>query len=167
MADRNNPTLLEYENIIEELMKENDTLKNRISELELENKRLKKPQVLRKDILTPKVPKEPKKSITLFKMPKKVEVSTSLKEETKYSKEIALEITNELYSPTPTISSSQKPIIEGKSRRDCPVCGNTRHIYIHEEVDKTNLILDYPRVYGKKYKCGKCGGQWRVSPTLE
>ncbi|MFX0137380.1 MAG: hypothetical protein ACFFDN_27320 [Candidatus Hodarchaeota archaeon] len=167
MAERNNPTLLEYENIIEELMKENESLKNRISELEMENKRLKKPQVLRTDIITPIGPKEPIKSIRLLKKPKKVEVSTPLKEETKYSKEIGLEITNKLYSPTSTNSSSQKPIIEGKSRRECPVCGNTRHIYIHEEIDKTNIILDYPRIYGKKYKCGACGGQWRVITTQE
>ena len=32
---------------------------------------------------------------------------------------------------------------------------------IHESIDKTNIILDYPRMYGKKYKCGLCGVMWR------
>ena len=27
--------------------------------------------------------------------------------------------------------------------------------------DKSNVILDYPRLYGKKFRCGQCGVQWR------
>ncbi|MFX0104879.1 MAG: hypothetical protein ACFE75_05270 [Candidatus Hodarchaeota archaeon] len=167
MAHKNDPTLLEYENIIEELMVENETLKERISELEAENKKLKKPQVLRKEIITPAFNNEPNKSAKIVKKPIKVEFSSPLKEEIEYPKEKGLEITNEQYPPISTSNTSQKPIIEGDSRRECPVCGNIRHIYIHEELDKTNIILDYPRIYGKKYKCGSCGGQWRVSPTLK
>jgi hypothetical protein len=32
---------------------------------------------------------------------------------------------------------------------------------IHEDTDRTVIIMDYPKVYGKKYKCGKCGTIWR------
>jgi hypothetical protein len=32
---------------------------------------------------------------------------------------------------------------------------------IHESTDKTNIILDYPKMYGKKFKCGECGTEWR------
>ena len=49
--------------------------------------------------------------------------------------------------------------IEG--RRKCPECGTDNPIMIHESVDKSNIILDYPRIYGKKYLCGQCGIQWR------
>lgn len=49
--------------------------------------------------------------------------------------------------------------VEG--RRKCPECGNDSPLMIHESVDKSNIILDYPRVYGKKYKCGQCGIEWR------
>jgi len=49
--------------------------------------------------------------------------------------------------------------IEG--RRKCPECDNDNPLMIHESVDKSNIILDYPRVYGKKYHCGECGVQWR------
>jgi DNA-directed RNA polymerase subunit M/transcription elongation factor TFIIS len=46
-------------------------------------------------------------------------------------------------------------------RRKCPKCGNEDKMKIHETTDKSNIILDYPRVYGKKYKCGECGLEWR------
>ncbi len=49
--------------------------------------------------------------------------------------------------------------IEG--RRKCPECGNENPLMIHESVDKGNIILDYPRMYGKKYRCGECGVEWR------
>jgi len=32
---------------------------------------------------------------------------------------------------------------------------------IREVPDKSRIIVDYPRIYGKKYICGKCGAQWR------
>ena len=46
-------------------------------------------------------------------------------------------------------------------RRKCPNCGEKNPNRIYESIDKTNIILDYPRVYGKKYKCGQCGIEWR------
>ena len=49
--------------------------------------------------------------------------------------------------------------VEG--RRKCPECSTEDPHMIHETVDKSNIILDYPRVYGKKYKCGQCGIEWR------
>ena len=45
-------------------------------------------------------------------------------------------------------------------RRKCPKCGNDDKNMIHESIDKKNIISDYPRVYGKKCKCGKCGNIW-------
>jgi Zn ribbon nucleic-acid-binding protein len=46
-------------------------------------------------------------------------------------------------------------------RRKCPKCGNEDKMKIHESTDKSNIILDYPRVYGKMYRCGECGLVWR------
>ena len=48
-----------------------------------------------------------------------------------------------------------------EGRRKCPECKNDNPLMIHESVDKSNIILDYPRVYGRKYKCGSCGVEWR------
>lgn len=49
--------------------------------------------------------------------------------------------------------------IEG--RRKCPNCANEDKMMLHETVDKSNIILDYPRMYGKKFRCGLCGCLWR------
>ena len=46
-------------------------------------------------------------------------------------------------------------------RRKCPKCGNESINKIHESLDKTRIINDYPKMYGKKYKCGMCGQEWR------
>ncbi len=48
-----------------------------------------------------------------------------------------------------------------EGRRVCPKCNEEKKSMIHESVDKSNIIMDYPRVYGKKYKCGSCGAEWR------
>lgn len=48
-----------------------------------------------------------------------------------------------------------------EGRRKCPKCGEEHTAMIHESVDKGVIILDYPRIWGKKYKCGKCGCEWR------
>jgi hypothetical protein len=69
-------------------------------------------------------------------------------------------------------SSSAAPGIPGRDdglltiektegRRKCPRCANENKMLIHESIDKGNIILDYPRMYGKKYKCGQCGVEWR------
>lgn len=61
---------------------------------------------------------------------------------------------------------SEKPegileIEKTEGRRRCPRCNNENKLMIHESTDKENIILDYPRVYGKKFKCGQCGCEWR------
>jgi len=48
-----------------------------------------------------------------------------------------------------------------EGRRKCPSCGEENKNMIHESTDKTNLINDYPRVYGHKFRCGRCGQEWR------
>jgi uncharacterized Zn finger protein len=52
-------------------------------------------------------------------------------------------------------------IEKSEGRRKCPSCGEENKYMIHEEIDKTQIIMDYPKVYGKKWKCGKCGTVWR------
>jgi len=46
---------------------------------------------------------------------------------------------------------------EGK----CPNCGNPNPASIHEQVDKTRIIMEPPRMYGKKFICGECGMEWK------
>ncbi len=56
-----------------------------------------------------------------------------------------------------TLLTVEKP----EGRRRCPKCAEESKSMLHESIDKSNIILDYPRVYGKKYKCGSCGIEWR------
>lgn len=51
--------------------------------------------------------------------------------------------------------------VSSEGRRKCPNCNNVNQASIHELVDKTKIVMDYPRVYGKKYKCGDCGMEWK------
>ena len=52
-------------------------------------------------------------------------------------------------------------IERGEGRRKCPSCGEENKNMIHESTDKNRIINDYPRVYGKKYRCGRCGQEWK------
>jgi predicted RNA-binding Zn-ribbon protein involved in translation (DUF1610 family) len=48
-----------------------------------------------------------------------------------------------------------------EGRRVCPICGDSNLYKIHEMTDKSDLLCDYPRIYGKKYLCDQCGMQWK------
>jgi hypothetical protein len=103
-------------------------------------------------------------------------------EDDRIAKEIQPEFKSEVKEVTPEDvraeiseirSSGAAPGIPGKTdasirtieklegRRKCPECDTDDPHMIHESVDKSNIILDYPRVYGKKYLCGNCGCLWR------
>lgn len=141
MAELRGQNLLEYEKTIEKLKNENESLRKEKFKLETTIKSLKG-----------KV-SELEREIGLLKG----------KEVSKPTQVAKIEIPLEFEPLAPQLSEAEKPIITGISRRECPVCGNTRHTVIHELIDKTNVISFYPRVYGKKYKCGECGALWKVS----
>jgi len=52
-------------------------------------------------------------------------------------------------------------IKKSDGRRKCPKCNEENKSMIHELEDKTNIINAYPRIYGKKYRCGQCSTIWR------
>ncbi|MFX0083700.1 MAG: hypothetical protein ACFE94_18270 [Candidatus Hodarchaeota archaeon] len=169
MGETKDPTLTEYENLIEQLMQENEALKKRVSELEEENDLLKHIDYSFNEPSPPSIEKEAKKPMKLFKKiikkdkPESLEpIQVEILESPEPLEEPELDVLSDLETPVPTISSSNKPIVESYSRRQCPHCDNNRHMFIYEEIDKTNIIMAYPRIYGKKYKCGKCGTYWVV-----
>ena len=61
------------------------------------------------------------------------------------------------------LEKEKEPIRKGLSegKRICPKCRNHNKRLIYELTDKTNIIMAYPRIYGKKFKCGQCGAEWR------
>lgn len=165
------------EKLIDELKNQNFTLKKKIFELELEISQLKGevsdskkeiPDYKQKDIKSDKAleiksRKEVKKFSKFVKKIKKKEEGM-LEEPLTDS---PLEEVKQLLRNDQLPLLDKKPIIEGISRRECPVCGCTNKSQIFEIVDKTNIILDYPRIYGKKFKCGNCGVFWKLPHTLE
>jgi len=121
-----------------------------------------KPPVKPKEEKPPVKPKEEKPPVK----PKEEKPPVKPKEEAKEKVVVAPKVKTE-------ISSSAAPGIPGQAdesvlmvekmegRRKCPKCHNDNKTLIYESVDKTNIILDYPRMYGKKYKCGLCKCVWR------
>ncbi len=61
----------------------------------------------------------------------------------------------------PKVQEIKSELQVSETRRACPKCGNNIPSQIREMTDKTNIISDYPKVYGKKYQCGQCGTEWR------
>ncbi|TFG05281.1 MAG: hypothetical protein EU539_09535, partial [Promethearchaeota archaeon] len=86
------------------------------------------------------------------------EVVTETLEEETSTPELKKEISSSAAPGMPgQIDESIMTIEKVEGRRKCPKCGNEDKLMIHESVDKSNIILDYPRMYGKKYRCGLCG----------
>ncbi|MHA1273485.1 MAG: hypothetical protein ACTSQP_03145 [Promethearchaeota archaeon] len=119
------------------------------------------------------IPKETKSKVLDTDEVPKEEPKEEVKEEPKEEPKVETPAKVEKEAPMPT-SSGAAPGIPGKTvddgiitiektegRRKCPKCGEENKHMIHESIDKSNIILDYPRMYGKKYKCGRCGCVWR------
>ncbi len=140
--DKKNPTLIEYEKIIKELRNENERLKMRVLELEEEIRVLLGQQESSTEVAETEIQYEPKTPISK----REVIVSNS-----------------EFSQDTIPLEMGKGPIVEGISRRECPICGNNNKALIHEIIDRSHLISSYPKLYGKKYKCGNCGREWRIS----
>jgi hypothetical protein len=89
-------------------------------------------------------------------------IKPEIKAEIKDSPKIKSEVSSSAAPGVPgTVDESIITVEKAEGRRKCPKCGCDDKLMIHESVDKTNIILDYPRMYGKKYRCGKCGVVWR------
>ena len=48
-----------------------------------------------------------------------------------------------------------------EGRRKCPICENANKTMIHESEDKSKILLSYPKIYGRKFRCGLCKIEWR------
>ncbi|MFX1417957.1 MAG: hypothetical protein ACFE9N_03435 [Promethearchaeota archaeon] len=139
--DKKDSTLIEYEKLVGELMNENESLKKRVTELEEENRILKGSGEPIHEIPVPEFQYESTKPI----LEREVIITSS-----------------DFFQDTVPLEMGKGPIVEGYSRRECPICGNTSKAFIQEIIDRSHIISAYPRMYGKKYKCGQCGREWRI-----
>ena len=152
------------------------SLNQKINELEKENLYLKRIETERpKDMIIPdaisKEIKPPIQKVTPLKSPDLYPSPPVVKEEIKI-KSVAMAPIKTLLiesddfktyreeSISPSESENETKIEEPPERKKvCPKCGNKSKI--REMLDKTNIILAYPKMYGKKYRCGQCGTEWR------
>lgn len=84
-------------------------------------------------------------------------VKPSIKNETE-----SIEAVLDIIEDNQPSGSYQKsvPVHENSvGRRKCPSCGDETSI--HEVIDKSIILMDYPRIYGKKKYCGLCGYEWK------
>jgi hypothetical protein len=144
---------------IYDLEKENSLLKGKISKIE--EKPLKQEEIAPIQVNSTYTPAasleaEEVESISLSE----VSIESPVQESTE--SHFGSEVSFDIHAPVPSLGGTDKPIIEGYSRRICPHCDNNRQMSIQEKIDKTNILMQYPRIYGKKYMCGLCGTNWIV-----
>jgi len=161
MSQINEETREEFIKKIEKLENENKNLKMKISQLERKNSVLQETidRLEKKDIeITTEIKKDEPFIVTSTEIQEEIFEKTPKMEQVSEPKEIS---TAE-FEPIITVPKSAKEVIIGVSRRECPTCGNDKHATIQELIDKTHIISNYPKMYGKKYKCGECGQEWRI-----
>ncbi|MFX1378257.1 MAG: hypothetical protein ACFFA4_04115 [Promethearchaeota archaeon] len=61
--------------------------------------------------------------------------------------------------PSSSYHNSVTVFEDSIERRKCPSCGDETSI--HEVIDKSIILMAYPRIYGKKKYCGLCGFEWK------
>jgi len=77
-----------------------------------------------------------------------IELTEQIKEE---------KIINKIIKEPMEILVIKKP----EGRRRCPICDNANKAMIHESEDRDKILLAYPRIYGRKWRCGFCKAEWR------
>lgn len=146
---------------VSELIKENEMYKMKIAELELEIKEYKKNQ----EIFEAEKTSLKNNEGDVYVLQKRIDDLEShnvnlLEKVASTTKASAIKSTP---PPTKEIKIEEVEILESTTdgRRKCPNCGNPNPASIHELVDKTRIIMAYPRMYCKKFKCGECGIEWK------
>jgi hypothetical protein len=116
----------------------------------------------------PEVEKEPELVIIPepVKEPEPVEEPEPVKEPEPLKEPEPVEEPEFIHEPIPPpakmdVETGILTIEKPTGRRRCPKCGEESQYMIHETIDHEIIILDYPRIYGKRYTCGSCGTVWR------
>ncbi len=93
------------------------------------------------------------------------EMQEDIKNDLKIREEI-IELTEQIKEEKIINKIIKKPmeiliIKKPTGRRKCPICDNANKAMIHESEDKDKVLLAYPRIYGRKFRCGFCKTEWR------
>jgi len=76
--------------------------------------------------------------------------------------EAEVKVEEEVIKPPPSKIKIILEEIRKGIRRQCPKCFNYDRTKIREAIDKENIIMENPNIYGFKYICGMCGNEWRT-----
>ena len=123
------------------------------------------------------LPKTPEKLVPeepLFEEKAEVKIEDTFKVENTFEEPLELEPKSDLITTSDNtelyaVSEPEEKSLENEMlkeetvtrKKTCPNCGNTNKSQIREFDDKTKIIYTYPRIYGKMYRCGQCGTEWR------
>lgn len=163
-------TIIKLENTVSEL-------RDKVKKLEDENLRLKGKELSIQEEMEPKIeasyemesPIEQNRILEKikFSMPSlKIEEKTTtkpkdfvlLKQEESYSN---VKFEEETRLSSYNVEEEIYDVDSTERKKICPRCGNKNLSQIREIDDKTNIISAYYKIYGKKYRCGRCGTEWR------
>jgi DNA repair exonuclease SbcCD ATPase subunit len=141
------------------------SLEKEVKKLQVENEDLKQKDaiLLAKTINLMETQKKESPRMEEFHIPKKKGLEKELKVEAREedlsieSSEIVEELTTEGEKLKDEMSKEESIT----RKKTCPNCGNTNKDQIREFDDKTKILYTYPRIYGKMYRCGQCGTEWR------
>lgn len=90
------------------------------------------------------------------------------KEKEKLAGEVV--ISEKVQKPIPDKTEVIKVIIEEIKkgiRRQCPNCLNNDRNKIREIIDRENIIMENPNIYGFKYVCGMCGHEFTKNDMIK
>ena len=113
---------------------------------------IEKKQTTLKEVETPK---------KFIKKPEKIQKAPEIALKEEISETTQIERFSEQIQEAPTEKGEKIVLESAEGRRKCPKCGNSNQKLIKETVDKKKIISTYGGLFGKKYKCGECGAEWR------
>ncbi|MCP4760576.1 MAG: hypothetical protein GY870_02270 [archaeon] len=97
-----------------------------------------------------------------FTQLKKPEFQEEIEIQEEVAVELEEEIEKEVIQPPPSKIKIILEEIRRGIRRQCPKCFNKDRNMIYEEIDKNNIIMKNPNIYGWKYRCGACSHEWKT-----
>ncbi|MFX0057144.1 MAG: hypothetical protein ACFE85_06290 [Candidatus Hodarchaeota archaeon] len=161
-------TIIKLENTVSEL-------KSKLKKLEDENLRLKGKEIaiqeekkieptyeIKSPIEQSKILEKIKSSIPPLKIQEKTKAKPKdlvLLKQVKNDSNVRSEEESRLNSYK--VEEDTYDVDSTERKKICPRCGNKNLSQIREMDDKNNIILSYPKIFGKKYRCGQCGTEWR------
>ena len=163
--------IYDLESMNSESQKENKKLTAKLNTVEADRSRLRKFEEkasnLKKEVRTLQKENEELKQKDAVLLAKTINTMENRKKEpiiiVESEEPLSEEKEGEKIEEPKEISLEDEILIKEEATRKkvCPNCGVSNKDFIREIDDKTNIIYNHPKIYGKMYRCGQCGTEWR------